>query len=63
MNKNIGFIDRMLRAVVGLAMIIWALSGGPIWAWVGVLPLLTAVISFCPAYTLVGIRTCPAPRT
>ena len=62
MTKNIGLIDRVLRAAVGIALIVWALAGGPVWAWIGVVPLLTAAVSFCPAYALLGIRTCPASR-
>ena len=63
MNRNVGLIDRLLRAAVGIALIVWALTTGPVWAWIGVVPLLTAVFSFCPAYTLLGIRTCPMRRT
>ncbi|PYF04051.1 hypothetical protein BJ122_10428 [Rhodopseudomonas faecalis] len=62
MTANVGTIDRALRALVGLALIGWALTGGPVWAWVGVVPLLTAAIGFCPAYTLFGFNTCPAKR-
>lgn len=60
MHKNIGTIDRVVRAVVGVALIAWALTGGPVWAWIGVIPLLTAAVSICPLYSLIGIRTCPA---
>ena len=63
MPHNVGLIDRLLRAAVGIALIVWALTTGPVWAWIGVVPLLTAVFSFCPAYTLLGIRTCPMRRT
>ncbi len=63
MTKNIGLIDRLLRAVVGIALVAWALTSGPGWAWIGVVPLLTSAVSFCPAYALLGIRTCPTPRT
>ncbi len=63
MNANVGTIDRALRALVGLALIAWALTGGPVWAWVGVVPLLTAAIGFCPAYTLFGFNTCPVKRS
>lgn len=59
MHKNIGTIDRVIRAIVGVALIAWALRGGPVWAWIGVIPLLTAVVSICPLYSLLGIRTCP----
>jgi hypothetical protein len=62
MTTNVGLIDRALRAIVGLALIGWALSGGPVWAWIGVVPLLTAGIGFCPAYTLLGIKTCPVKQ-
>lgn len=62
MTTNVGLIDRALRAIVGLALIGWALTGGPVWAWIGVVPLLTAAIGFCPAYTLLGIRTCPVKQ-
>jgi hypothetical protein len=57
MTKNIGLIDRILRATLGIALIAWALLGGPVWAWIGVVPLLTAGISFCPAYSLLRIHT------
>ncbi len=63
MAKNVGLIDRLLRAAVGIALIIWALTGGPVWAWIGVVPLATAGFSFCPLYTLLGIRTCPATQS
>jgi len=62
MTVNVGMIDRVLRAIVGIGLIYWALTGGPIWAWIGVVPLLTAAIGFCPAYTLLGIKTCPAKQ-
>ena len=63
MPHNVGLIDRLLRAAVGIALIVWALTTGPVWAWIGVVPLATALFSFCPAYTLLGIRTCPMRRT
>jgi hypothetical protein len=60
--KNVGTIDRILRAVVGVALIAWALTGGPVWAWIGVVPLATAIFSNCPAYSLLGIKTCPIEK-
>ncbi len=57
MTKNIGLIDRLARAALGIALIAWALLGGPVWAWIGVVPLLTAGISFCPLYTVLRIHT------
>jgi branched-subunit amino acid ABC-type transport system permease component len=60
MRKNVGGIDRVLRIVAGLALIALAATGliGP-WGWLGVIVLATGVFSFCGAYTLVGISTCP----
>ena len=62
MTKNVGMIDRILRALAGIALIAWALAGGPVWAWIGVVPLATAAMSWCPAYSLLGIKTCPANK-
>ena len=60
LSKNVGLIDRVLRIVVGLALISLVFVGPQTpWGWIGVVPLLTAAISFCPLYTLIVIRTCP----
>jgi len=56
---NVGGIDRILRIVAGLALIAWAVMGGPVWAWIGVVPLATGAIGFCPVYPLLGMNTCP----
>lgn len=58
MKKNIGTLDRILRLTAGGALIAWALFGGPAWAWVGVVPVLTAFIGFCPAYLPFGLSSC-----
>lgn len=59
MNVNVGGIGRFLRIVVGLALMAWALlANGPAWAWIGIMPLATGLLNFCPAYTLLGINTC-----
>jgi hypothetical protein len=58
MTKNVGGIDRILRIVVGLALIIATLMGVlPVWGWIGVVPLVTGIFSFCPLYPLIGIKT------
>lgn len=59
MKTNVGGIDRILRAAAGLGLVGWAAFGGPVWAWVGVVPLATAAIGFCPVYPLLGLNTCP----
>ncbi len=56
--KNAGSIDRALRIIIGLALIAWAVFGGPFWAWIGVVPLLTGAIGSCPLYSVFGINTC-----
>jgi hypothetical protein len=59
MKKNVGDLDRIVRIVAGLALIAWVLlASGPLWAWIGILPLVTGVINFCPAYSIFGINTC-----
>lgn len=59
MTKNVGGIDKILRIVVGIGLIVWALAGGPVWAWIGLLPLATGLMGWCPAYKLIGANTCP----
>ncbi len=65
MKLNVGMVDRVVRAIVGLALIAFALrlgfpATGWNWiGWIGVVPLLTAVFGFCPAYGLFGLSTCP----
>ena len=57
---NVGGIDRVLRIVVGLALISLVFVGPKvIWGWVGLVPLLTGIFRFCPAYKLLGVNTCP----
>lgn len=61
--KNVGSVDRILRVVVGLALVIAAATGTiGIWGWVGLIPLLTGLFGFCPAYRLIGLNTCPLKR-
>jgi Protein of unknown function (DUF2892) len=57
MNANVGGVDRIVRGVAGIGLIAWALAGGPVWAWIGVVPLLTAIVSWCPVYLPFGIST------
>jgi hypothetical protein len=62
MKTNVGGIDRILRILVGLALVAWAVLGGPVWAWIGVIPLGTGVVGFCPIYPLLGMSTCPTRK-
>jgi hypothetical protein len=61
MKTNVGSIDRTLRIVAGLAILslYFILDEGQRgWALLGLVPLLTGLVSWCPLYTLLGIRTC-----
>jgi hypothetical protein len=59
MKCNVGGIDRILRIVMGGALVAWAaLLHGPVWAWVGVVPLATGLLGWCPLYLPFGLRTC-----
>lgn len=60
MKTNEGTIDRALRVIAGLVLIALAATGTVgAWGWIGVVPLATGLIGWCPAYTLLGINTCP----
>ena len=64
MTKNIGSIDRLLRAVIGLTLIALAATGTVgWWGWLGVLPLVTAAVGWCPPYALLGWNTCATKST
>ncbi len=59
MKTNEGGIDRILRIVAGLALIGLTLTGTiGAWGWIGVVPLATGLIGWCPLYTLLGINSC-----
>ena len=60
MKFNVGGIDRILRIVVGLVLIALAATGTVgWWGWLGVVPLATGLLRFCPLYPLLGISSCP----
>lgn len=58
MKANVGGVDKVVRIVVGVALMAWAATSGPVWAWIGVVPLLTGLFNFCPLYALLGMSTC-----
>ena len=60
MKTNVGGIDRILRVTVGAALIVAAGTGTiGLWGYIGIVPLLTGLFRFCPAYGLIGMNTCP----
>lgn len=60
MGKNVGGADKIIRIVAGAALIGLTLAGViGVWGWIGVVPLATGLMGWCPAYSLLGIKTCP----
>ncbi|KRB28753.1 DUF2892 domain-containing protein [Acidovorax sp. Root70] len=63
MNINVGTVDRVLRVLAGLVLIALAATGTVgWWGWLGVVPLATGLFRFCPAYALLGMKTCPMKK-
>jgi len=62
MNINVGTADRIIRVVVGVILLALVFVGPQTpWGWIGIVPIATALIGNCPAYSLLGIRTCKKP--
>ncbi len=62
MKANVGGIDRILRIALGLALLGAAAYFKSYWGLIGLVPLLTGILSFCPLYPLIGLSTCPFNR-
>lgn len=64
MKANVGTVDRILRIVIGLALIGLTVTGHiGVWGWVGVVPLLTGIVRICPLYGVLGVKTCSMPKS
>jgi len=63
MAANVGGIDKTLRIVAG-AGLVGATAAGllPFWGYIGIVPLATGLLGWCPAYTLLGMNTCPMKK-
>jgi len=63
MKKNIGKAERVVRVVIGLGILSLAFVGpkSP-WAYLGILPVLTGAVGWCPPYALFGISTCKTDK-
>lgn len=56
--RNIGTLDRIIRIVIGIGLVAFVFFGPETrWGWLGLVPLLTGVVGYCPLYRLLGIRT------
>lgn len=58
MNRNVGGADRIVRVILGLAIIGWGVAAQSWWGAIGVVPVFTAAVGWCPAYLPFGISTC-----
>lgn len=63
MKSNVGGIDKILRIALG-AGLIGATAAGmlPIWGYIGIVPLATGLMGWCPLYPLLGMNTCPLKK-
>ena len=63
MSRNEGTVDRVLRVIVGLVLVSLVFIGPKTaWGWIGVVPILTGLVGYCPAYKLIGLNTCPMAK-
>lgn len=68
MNSNVGLFDRAARVIIGLALIAFAIplgfpqTGWNWLGWIGVVPVITGLLGYCPLYTVLGLSTCPLKR-
>jgi len=64
MKQNVGGIDRTVRIVAGLALIALAATGTVgVWGWIGVVPLATGLVGWCPPYAIFGWNTCSVKQS
>lgn len=59
MKRNVGTVDRTIRVILGLGLLSLVFIGPQTaWGYLGIVPLLTAFVGNCPAYTVFGISSC-----
>jgi len=57
--KNVGRLDQILRILIGvMALSLVFIGPQTAWGWLGVIPLMTGLVSFCPLYKILGLKTC-----
>lgn len=63
MNANVGGIDKVLRIVAGVGLLGATVAGFlPAWGYIGIVPLATGLMGWCPLYPLLGMNTCPLKK-
>ena len=61
--KNVGTVDKVIRIILGLVLLALVFVGPQTpWGWIGVIPLVTGLIGFCPLYSVLGMNTCGAKK-
>lgn len=61
MKSNVGTVDKVIRIILGAGLISLAYVGPQTpWGWIGIIPLATGLINFCPLYSILGMNTCSA---
>jgi hypothetical protein len=61
--KNVGTVDKVIRIILGLVLLALVFVGPQTpWGWIGIIPLATGLIGFCPLYSVLGINTCPTKK-
>ncbi|MEJ5351508.1 MAG: DUF2892 domain-containing protein [Melioribacteraceae bacterium] len=63
MKKNIGSTDKIIRIILGLAIIIIGIITQSLWGLIGLIPIVTALIGWCPLYLPFGISTCKTEKS
>ncbi len=62
MKKNIGKLDKTIRVLLGIVIIVIGVNNNSVWGIMGVIPIITAQIGVCPLYSILRISTCPNER-
>lgn len=63
MKKNEGTLDRAARIIIGLGLLSLVFVGPQtMWGLVGLVPILTGTIGYCPLYSVIGLNTCPVSK-
>jgi Protein of unknown function (DUF2892) len=60
--RNEGMTDRVVRVLLGIALLYFAFTGRGVWGYIGIVPLVTGLIGSCPLYSVLGLNTCPVKR-
>lgn len=63
MMHNVGSVDRIVRVVVGLGLVVWGVMNHSWWGALGAIPLLTATLGWCPLYLPFGLSSCRVKKS